>query len=640
MDISVSGSEVRTDRSSQSPEPDSGATEQSLGTDRDSSSNPMGSQTGFNESAQNPSSNPSLDDEDSDKYCTEDQLEEIMLQRLELMYDVAISRLILASGCNKEIAVFALLRNGHCLGSMDPVTNIVNNTMQYLDVLISGSGNLTNIKPVSANLMQLREFSLIYLVCLVRLARPCLTRGDAMWCLIMTDLHLDQAINMKIAGCPYPNDDGDGDGDCNSSAINMENPLFSELITPSMTVLLKDNAAFLASEYIRLTSSSDVDSDTRGKALSKETLEILSFLNQEGAKIIMKIFHEMNREGDNKDDELLNLIDEMEDLGKQIKDKRKWVNEKEIQVMKRLSDDYKELRKLRMEREESQRIKPKRSGFDVDHPTMKNLIDVEIALRKAVVQLERAEMVVKRLEVENMEIRAEVVAFKLSSSESDKKYFEVSKREKKHLKKYLAWEKERNKLKDDIASEKQKLLELQEEMAKVEAARKTAEAKWREEQEAKKHALACLQQERRLKEETISNNKRIQESLRAKIDLDFKLHEDDIQRLEQELTRVKSFTDSDQDLISLFGANFEDDAIGRFLHGTGDDDDDESDDGNWIDRECKMCLNDEVTVVFLPCAHQVVCGGCNDELVKKADVKCPTCGAQIEERIPVFGSSS
>lgn len=58
------------------------------------------------------------------------------------------------------------------------------------------------------------------------------------------------------------------------------------------------------------------------------------------------------------------------------------------------------------------------------------------------------------------------------------------------------------------------------------------------------------------------------------------------------------------------------------------------------DRECMICLKDEVSVVFLPCAHQVICANCNDNYGKKGKANCPYCRAPIEQRIRVYGASS
>lgn len=58
------------------------------------------------------------------------------------------------------------------------------------------------------------------------------------------------------------------------------------------------------------------------------------------------------------------------------------------------------------------------------------------------------------------------------------------------------------------------------------------------------------------------------------------------------------------------------------------------------ERECVMCLSEEMSVVFLPCAHQVVCTSCNELHEKQGMKECPSCRTTIIKRIPVHFSSS
>lgn len=53
------------------------------------------------------------------------------------------------------------------------------------------------------------------------------------------------------------------------------------------------------------------------------------------------------------------------------------------------------------------------------------------------------------------------------------------------------------------------------------------------------------------------------------------------------------------------------------------------------ERECVMCLSEEMSVVFLPCAHQVVCSTCNELHEKQGMKECPSCRGPIERRISV-----
>lgn len=52
-------------------------------------------------------------------------------------------------------------------------------------------------------------------------------------------------------------------------------------------------------------------------------------------------------------------------------------------------------------------------------------------------------------------------------------------------------------------------------------------------------------------------------------------------------------------------------------------------------QECVMCLSEEMTVVFLPCAHQVVCTTCNELHEKQGMQECPSCRSPIQQRIAV-----
>jgi hypothetical protein len=51
------------------------------------------------------------------------------------------------------------------------------------------------------------------------------------------------------------------------------------------------------------------------------------------------------------------------------------------------------------------------------------------------------------------------------------------------------------------------------------------------------------------------------------------------------------------------------------------------------EQECAMCLEEEVSVVFLPCGHQVVCADCNQRHQDVGMTECPSCRSPIKRRI-------
>lgn len=164
---------------------------------------------------------------------------------------------------------------------------------------------------------------------------------------------------------------------------------------------------------------------------------------------------------------------------------------------------------------------------------------------------------------------------------------------------------------------------------------------------AKDLALLQLEEERRAKEAAESNNKRKLESLRLKIEIDFQRHKDDIQRLEQELARLRSSAQSTNlvhptttlPIGDQAGGMPKGETIAKLLHEL-DKLEDSSEKGVSSDRECMTCLKDEVSVVFLPCAHEVICANCNEDYGKKVKPTCPCCRVPIEQTIRTFGASS
>ena len=171
--------------------------------------------------------------------------------------------------------------------------------------------------------------------------------------------------------------------------------------------------------------------------------------------------------------------------------------------------------------------------------------------------------------------------------------------------------------------------------------------KWRQDLKAKELAFVQVEEERRAKEAAEANNKRKLEALRLKIEIDFQRHKDDLQRLEQELSRLKVSAQSTELVHPLNtlpnrdceGAKPQGETIARLLHEL-DKLEDSSEKGVNSDRECMICLKDEVSVVFLPCAHEVLCANCNEDYGKKGKATCPSCRAPIEQRIRTFGASS
>ncbi|CAA7411033.1 unnamed protein product [Spirodela intermedia] len=607
-----------------------------------------------------------LDDEDSPSgascgesgwgYCTEEQLEELLLRNLDQVYREALAKLA-ALGYDEDLALSAVLRNGHCYGSMDAQSNIIQNSLAQIDSLSGPDPSSDGGGGSSAAFSDLRhlvEYSLAGMVCLLRQVRPHLTRGDAMWCLLMSDLHIGRASTIDVPVTPAIGAGGDDFAEDGNSDIELECARRFDL-PPAMESLLRRNVAAFGIGF-RARSKTPPMSTPAGSQLGpfslnqsfedgaglgagtrdstdsdvvSPVLSGLEKLNIEEEKAIGEVAE------DQKKEIIADIFREIRGLEEQLNERMEWAQDKAFQAAGKLSCDLSELRILRQDREETLNAKSTRQIMD--DSSIKKIEDMEDALRKVSIEVDRANEVVRRLELENKELKAEMAASKLSASESAMMSMEIAKREKKSMKKLAAWEKQRIELQGSITEEKKKVEQLQQHSTQMKKAKTEMEGKLRQEMKAKEEAVARGEEERKAKEACEGGIRRKRDALRRKVEVDFQRHRDDIQRLQDELARLKSsprpaalrsplptpplppspVAAAVRHRAPVRAAAAE--AAGR--------------------RECLTCRR-EVCVVFLPCAHQVLCASCSDNHEKKARARCPTCNLRIQRRIRVFGATA
>ncbi|CAN8316390.1 unnamed protein product [Cochlearia groenlandica] len=617
-------------------------------------------------------------------YCTEEQLEDVLLKHLEYLYNEAISKLV-ALGYDEDVALRAVLSNGYCYGGMDVLTNIVHNSLAYIN---SSNGNDEDQEEtVFTDLRQLEEYSLAGMVYLLQQVKPHLSKGDAMWCLLTSELHVGKASTVDIPSSG--NGDGVNGGSSNVKCVGAMAPAlcrfhggwgfgngrglefsgngFSSLcgeeltlqmeidcskrfnLSPSMKSLLRENVAAFAAGFrasMKQKQQMQMQPGASGNSLSSaanaattrsEVCEQpLSSGSEESICSMLEKFRDMNLD-DN--------VDSVQELKKQVKDRKDWAQKKAMQAAQKVSNELSELKSLRSEREETLRLKKGKETRE--DSTVKRLSDMENDLRKACSQIDKANAVARKLENENAEIRAEMEASKLSASESLSACMEASKKEKRCLKKLVTWEKQKMKLQDEITAEKEKIKILNRALAEINQEEKEYEAKWRLEQKAKEQALVQLEEEQRSKEATESSNKRKLESLRLKIEIDSQRHKDDLQRLEQELSRLNKASSADSSLLHSYSNSHtkgksekaKGEAMSKLLEEPDKLDGSDEKEASY-DRECLICMKEEVSVVFLPCAHQVVCASCNESYMGGGKTTCPCCRALVQLRIRVYGATS
>ncbi|KAK1317613.1 hypothetical protein QJS10_CPA05g00574 [Acorus calamus] len=345
--------------------------------------------------------------------------------------------------------------------------------------------------------------------------------------------------------------------------------------------------------------------------------------------------------GDEKKDELLmKLVSHTRELQVQLNQWNEWAQQKVMQAARRLSKDKAELQLLRQDKEEVVRLKKEKQTLEEN--TMKKLSEMESALSKATGQVERANATVKKLEVENAELREQMEQAKVKAAQSAARCQEALDWENKSVKKFLSWDKQKAEIQEDLAVERQKHSQLQQQLEQAKEYLNQLEAKWKQEEKVKDEVLMQAKSERKGREQIEAAAKLEEDRTRLKAESGMHEYRKDILRLENQISRLRLKANSSKISSLRWGAdpNYASCVVSAkensasYILGMADLQ--EPDAGVLLrERECVMCLTEEMSVLFLPCAHQVVCTKCN-ELHEKQGIKdCPSCRGLIQQRIRV-----
>ncbi|XP_027364086.1 putative E3 ubiquitin-protein ligase RF298 isoform X2 [Abrus precatorius] len=347
---------------------------------------------------------------------------------------------------------------------------------------------------------------------------------------------------------------------------------------------------------------------------------------------------------DRKDEMILKLVPRVRELRNQLQEWTEWANQKVMQAARRLSKDKAELKTLRQEKDEVERLKKEKQSLEEN--TMKKLSEMENALSKASGQLEQANAAVRKLEVENAALRKEMEAAKLRAAESATSCQEVSRREKKTQMKFQSWEKQKSLFQEELMTEKHKLAQLKQELelAKMQQEQVEQVAK------AKEELLLEANSIRKAREQIEESTKSKENMIKSKAEENLHRYRDDIQKLEKEIAILRQKTDSSKIaalrrgidgsyasscMDTKIGATPEESRASFISELVTNLNDYTLTGGVKRERECVMCLSEEMSVVFLPCAHQVVCTTCNELHEKQGMQDCPSCRSPIHKRISV-----
>ncbi|KAG6670639.1 hypothetical protein I3843_Q049900 [Carya illinoinensis] len=350
---------------------------------------------------------------------------------------------------------------------------------------------------------------------------------------------------------------------------------------------------------------------------------------------------------DRKDEMILKLVPRVRELQNQLHEWTEWANQKVMQAARRLGKDKAELKTLRQEKEEVERLKKEKQTLEEN--TMKKLSEMENALCKASGQVERANATFRKLEVENTELRKDMEAAKLHVEESAASCQEVSKREKTTLMKFQSWEKQKTLLQQELMTERLKVKQLLQELEQAKVLEERFEDRWKHEEKVNGELLMQANSIRKEREEIETSARSKENMIKSKAEKNLMKFKDDIQKLEKEICQLRLKTDSSK--IAALRRGIDGGYVTRladiknspdhkdpwipYISEVVKDFQDYSGAGVKRERECVMCLSEEMSVVFLPCAHQVVCPTCNELHEKRGMKDCPSCRSPIQQRVSV-----
>lgn len=568
------------------------------------------------------------------KNKSEDELEKLLAHEIDSMYVEAFEKL-LALGYDGEVAKKAIEMNGHAFGNMNILNNVVINSYSFII-----SGSVTERSPQGKfkdwcdRVKSLRDI----MVSSAHEAHPGWSKSDAIKHLLAINTHVGIGSIQPLQSENENNRRNLVDGlSCDitenkndPSVEKFDAPIQKDLglpkrykLKPGMESLLKKNVETIAAIYRPHVDASP----TYAEALhycssSKEpNMEDIDFLKLAGCSENSSPEECLQRNVEDPRNELiLSVIKQHKDLKKQVLERKEWALRKAQQAEEKLSRHLSELKMLRIEKLENEVMKINQNHHQ--EKNVKKIMDTEYALWNTFSQLELANVAIKRLEMQSSNIRADLEAHNLSTSSSNRDLQEVEKRKKKWLKKVAAIERELNQLHEQIEEQKQEVLQCNQELLQLHNDQKEAEEKWKEQVKEKELAIALVAEEEMLRKRAEANLKSKHASLDQKMNTSCQPLRDNVHRLEVELANLQS------SLIDTFEMAPPESCVLR----------DTSGEGVSYGRACIICSNKEASVLFLPCAHQVVCSKCNEE--RAVGERCPCCQTQIEERINICGTSS
>ncbi|CAL0334642.1 unnamed protein product [Lupinus luteus] len=336
---------------------------------------------------------------------------------------------------------------------------------------------------------------------------------------------------------------------------------------------------------------------------------------------------------ENKDELILKLVPKVKELQDQIKQWTEWGNQKIIHATHQLSQDKALLKTLKKEQDENEHLMKERQYLE--ESSLRRISEMESALDNAKAKLGEAGATARKLKAQNAAFTKQMEAANSRAAESVTSYEEALKREKDAQKKIVSEDKEKSLFQEILVTEKRKLAQLQQELKQAKEKKEQAEVRWRQAQKATEEVLQVASSIRKEREKNEEETKYKEEQMKLKAEKNLQSYEADIKKYEEEIAELRR-KENDSKVAAIRRGIADEESWNTFVAELVTDMNDFSVSGRVKrERECVMCLHKEISIVFLPCAHQVVCEACNELLVNQGMPDCPSCRTPIQKRLSV-----
>ncbi|XP_073143889.1 putative E3 ubiquitin-protein ligase RF298 [Henckelia pumila] len=347
---------------------------------------------------------------------------------------------------------------------------------------------------------------------------------------------------------------------------------------------------------------------------------------------------------DDKDETILILVPHKKALESELQGWTHWANDKVMQAARRLGSDQGELKLLRQEKEEMEKLNKERQTLEEN--TLKRLTEMENALSNASGQIEMANSAVRRLGEENSLLKKKMEDAKSQALRAASNLQEAVQREQDALKKSQLWNAEKGLILEQLTDLKRQVADLNNRLDKAKELADQFKVLLKQEDKEKIKAATHIDSLRRKKEEDDAVTEEEEDKIKQRGELNLQKCKEAIKNLESAISELR--LESDKSKIAALNVGYGSCLTGRedastfpglqlpkitkrlavFQENFGAG-------SVRPERECIMCMTEEISVVFLPCAHQVLCGQCSKLHENQGMNDCPSCRTTINKRISV-----